>query len=85
MAASPQLSDPTQFESTAQVLISLIGKKKDFLMPCVEALLADSVLRRVLKEEADMGCGVLMAVLVALDKANVVFDKKLQESVQKVS
>jgi hypothetical protein len=51
---------------------------------CFEALLSDGVLRRVLKQDADVGCGVLMAVLVALDRAGVGLGKKVQESVSKV-
>lgn len=61
------------------------GNKQAFVMPCLEALLADSVLRKLLKEDADNGCGVLLALLLAIDKSpQLGLDKKLQESVQKV-
>jgi hypothetical protein len=54
------------------------------LLACFEVLLSDSVLRRVLKQDADVGCGVLMAVLVAFNRAGVALGKKVQESVSKV-
>jgi hypothetical protein len=48
-------------------------------------MLVDSVLRKVLKEDADQGCGVLIAVLVGLDREKVPLSQKVQESVSKVS
>jgi len=79
------MSDCMQFEAAAQALINLSTAAPASLQPCFEALLAEGALRRVLKESADVGCGVLIAVLVALDRAGVQLDKKLQESVSKVS
>jgi hypothetical protein len=65
--------------------MSLSSKAPASLAPCFERMLVDSVLRKVLKEDADQGCGVLIAVLVGLDREKVPLSQKLQESVSKVS
>jgi hypothetical protein len=86
MASSSEMADCTRFESTAQVLIQMSRNKRAAaaLLPCTEAILGDSVLRRLLKEDADVGCGVLIAVLLALDGSGIVVAKQVQESVHKV-
>lgn len=78
------MSDCAQFEAAAQALMVLSSKAAQPLLPCFERMLADSVLRKVLKEDADQGCGVLIAVLVGLGREKVALSQKLQESVSKV-
>lgn len=79
------MSDCAQFETAAQALMSLSRRAPASLAPCFERMLVDSVLRKVLKEDADQGCGVLIAVLVGLDREKVPLSQKVQESVSKVS
>jgi hypothetical protein len=70
----------------AQRLLQMHPNKSEyFVLPCLQALLADSVLRKLLREDADMGCGVLLALLLAIEQSpQLKLGKKLQESVQKV-
>ena len=84
LAGSSLMSDCAQFEAAAQALMMLSSKAAQPLVPCFERMLADSVLRKVLKEDADQGCGVLIAVLVGLGREKVALSQKLQESVSKV-
>lgn len=84
------MADCSQFEALAQALITLTASsaaaaaKAAVPAACFEGLLSEAAVKRLLREDADAGCGVLIAVLVALDRAGVVLEKKVQDAVSKV-
>lgn len=78
------LADTATFEAAAQAVLAVSAGPADASSAAVEALLADATIKRLLKGDADAGCGVLMAVLVAFQAAGLDLPVKLQEGLIKV-
>jgi hypothetical protein len=74
------LADAESFEEAAQALVGLAAASSS--TSGLEALLCDGVLKKLLK--GDAGCGVLMALLVAVHRAGLQLPDRTQEAVAKV-
>jgi hypothetical protein len=80
------LKDPDCFLSTAAALAGIAeGGASTAAAAGLPLLLAEPLLKRLHKDDADVGCRVLLEALIGLQETQLQLQQKVQDAVSKVS
>jgi hypothetical protein len=86
LADSGLLEQPDNFLGTAAALAGIAESGANAAASAgLALLLAEPLLKRLHKEDADAGCRMLLEALIGLQEAQVQLQQKVQDGVSKVS